>query len=292
MNIAILSRSESLYSTQSLLKAGELNHHDIEVIDPAFCNLMIENNKPILQYHDQIIDDLDAIIPRIGASNTYRGASIVRHFESMGVFSIACSQGIINSRDKWACFQILAQKGIAMPKTTLGSHPYLEDFVKDFGNKPVIIKILEGTHGQGVILCENYKNALATAQTLQSANVKFVIQEFIAESQGTDIRAIVIDGQVVAAMKRQSKDGEFRSNLHQGGSASAIELSNTEKQLAVATAKALDLQLCGVDILSSKRGPLVLEVNSTPGLEGIETATGVDVSAKIIQCIERHKQAI
>ena len=292
MNIAILSRSESLYSTQSLLKAGELNHHDIEVIDPAFCNLMIENNKPILQYHDQIIDDLDAIIPRIGASNTYRGASIVRHFESMGVFSIACSQGIINSRDKWACFQILAQKGIAMPKTTLGSQPYLEDFVKDFGNKPVIIKILEGTHGQGVILCENYKNALATAQTLQSANVKFVIQEFIAESQGTDIRAIVIDGQVVAAMKRQSKDGEFRSNLHQGGSASAIELSNTEKQLAVATAKALDLQLCGVDILSSKRGPLVLEVNSTPGLEGIETATGVDVSAKIIQCIERHKQAI
>ena len=216
----------------------------------------------------------------------------MRHFESMGVFSIACSQGIINSRDKWACFQILAQKGIAMPKTTLGSQPYLEDFVKDFGNKPVIIKILEGTHGQGVILCENYKNALATAQTLQSANVKFVIQEFIAESQGTDIRAIVIDGQVVAAMKRQSKDGEFRSNLHQGGSASAIELSNTEKQLAVATAKALDLQLCGVDILSSKRGPLVLEVNSTPGLEGIETATGVDVSTKIIQCIERHKQAI
>ena len=292
MNIAILSRAEQLYSTQSLLKAGELNHHDIEVIDPAFCNLMIENNKPILQYHDQIIDDLDAIIPRIGASNTYRGASIVRHFESMGVFSIASSQGIINSRDKWTCFQILAQKGIAMPKTTLGAHPYLEDFVKDFGNKPVIIKILEGTHGQGVILCENYKNALATAQTLQVAGVKFVMQEFIAESQGTDIRAIVIDGQVVAAMKRQSKDGEFRSNLHQGGSASAIELSNTEKQLAVATAKALDLQLCGVDILSSKRGPLVLEVNSTPGLEGIETATGVDVSTKIIQCIERHKQAI
>ena len=292
MNIAILSRAEQLYSTQSLLKAGELNHHDIEVIDPAFCNLMIENNKPILQYHDQIIDDLDAIIPRIGASNTYRGASIVRHFESMGVFSIASSQGIINSRDKWTCFQILAQKGIAMPKTTLGAHPYLEDFVKDFGNKPVIIKILEGTHGQGVILCENYKNALATAQTLQVAGVKFVMQEFIAESQGTDIRAIVVDGQVVAAMKRQSKDGEFRSNLHQGGSASAIELSNTEKQLAVATAKALDLQLCGVDILSSKRGPLVLEVNSTPGLEGIETATGVDVSTKIIQCIERHKQAI
>ena len=290
MNIAILSRAEQLYSTQSLLKAGEIQNHDIEIIDPTYCNLMIVNNKAVLQYHDQIIDDLDAIIPRIGASNTYRGSSIVRHFESMGVFSIASSQGIINSRDKWTCFQILAQKGIAMPKTILGSYPYLEAFVKDFGNKPIVIKILEGTHGQGVILCENYKNALATAQTLQWANVKFVMQEFIAEAQGTDIRAIVIDGQVVASIKRQSKDGEFRSNLHQGGSASAIELSNTEKQLAVATAKALDLQLCGVDILSSKRGPLVLEVNSTPGLEGIETITGIDVSGKIIAFIEQQKK--
>ena len=200
MNIAILSRAEQLYSTQSLLKAGEIQNHDIEIIDPTYCNLMIVNNKAVLQYHDQIIDDLDAIIPRIGASNTYRGSSIVRHFESMGVFSIASSQGIINSRDKWTCFQILAQKGIAMPKTILGSYPYLEAFVKDFGNKPIVIKILEGTHGQGVILCENYKNALATAQTLQSANVKFVMQEFIAEAQGTDIRAIVIDGQVVASI--------------------------------------------------------------------------------------------
>ena len=290
MNIAILSRAEQLYSTQSLLKAGEIQNHDIEIIDPTYCNLMIVNNKAVLQYHDQIIDDLDAIIPRIGASNTYRGSSIVRHFESMGVFSVASSQGIINSRDKWTCFQILAQKGIAMPKTILGSYPYLEAFVKDFGNKPIVIKILEGTHGQGVILCENYKNALATAQTLQSANVKFVMQEFIAEAQGADIRAIVIDGQVVASIKRQSKDGEFRSNLHQGGSASAIELSNTEKQLAVATAKALDLQLCGVDILSSKRGPLVLEVNSTPGLEGVETTTGINVSGKIIAFIEQQKK--
>ena len=160
MNIAILSRAELLYSTQSLLKAGEAKDHDIEVIDPAFCNLMIQNNKPIVQYHDQIVDDLDAIIPRIGASNTYQGASIVRHFESMGVYSVACSQGIIDSRDKWTCFQILAGAGIPMPKTTLGSEQYLSSFVKDFGNNPVIIKILEGTHGQGVILCESFKNAL------------------------------------------------------------------------------------------------------------------------------------
>ena len=243
-----------------------------------------------MQYHDQIIDDLDAIIPRIGASNTYRGASIVRHFEAMGVFSIASSKGIVTSRDKWTCFQILAQKGIAMPKTTLGSSPYLDAFVKDFGDHPIIIKILEGTHGQGVILCENYKNALATAQTLQSAKVKFVMQEFIAEAQGTDIRAFVIDRQVVAAIKRTSKNGDFRSNLHQGGSAKSIQLSNTEKQLAVAAAKALDLSVCGVDMLASKRGPLVLEVNSTPGLEGIETATGLNISGKIITFIEQQKK--
>lgn len=290
MNIAILSRAEQLYSTQSLLKAGEVQNHDIEIIDPAYCNLMIVNNKAVLQYHDQIIDDLDAIIPRIGASNTYSGASIVRHFESMGVFSIASSQGIINSRDKWTCFQILAQKGIAIPKTTLGTHPYLKDFVKDFGDKPIIIKMLEGTHGQGVILCENFKNALATAQTLQVAGVKFVMQEFIEESQGIDIRAFVVAGEVVASIKRQSKDGDFRSNLHQGGSASVIQLSQPEKQLAVASAKALGLHVCGVDILSSKRGPLVLEVNSTPGLEGIETATGVNVSGKIIAFIEQQKK--
>ena len=283
-------KRQQLYSTQSLLKAAEVQNHDIEIIDPTYCNLMIVNNSAVVQYHDQIIDDLDAIIPRIGASNTYRGASIVRHFEAMGVFSIASSQGIINSRDKWTCFQILAQKGIAMPKTTLGSALYLEAFVKDFKDQPIIIKMLEGTHGQGVILCENFKNALATAQTLQVAGVKFVMQEFIAEAQGTDIRAFVVDGQVVASIKRQSKDGDFRSNLHQGGSASGIQLSPIEKQLAVATAKALDLQVCGVDILSSKRGPLVLEVNSTPGLEGIQTATGVNVSGKIIAFIEQQKK--
>lgn len=289
MNIAILSRGEHLYSTQSLLKAGEAQNHDIEVIDPAFCNVMIENNKAILQYHDQIIDDLDAIIPRIGASNTYRGTSIVRHFEAMGVFSIASSKGIINSRDKWTCFQILAKSGIPMPKTTLGSYQYLEAFLKDFGEGPVIIKILEGTHGQGVILCENFKNALSTVETLQTARVKFVMQEFIAESQGTDLRAIVVDGQVVAAMKRQSKEGDFRSNLHRGGSATTLQLSRAEKEVAVAAAKTLGLHVCGVDILASNRGPLVLEVNSTPGLEGIETTTGIDISKRIIQFIEQKK---
>lgn len=290
MNIAILSRGENLYSTQSILKAGEANNHKIEVIDPTFCNLMIENNKPIVQYHDEIIDDLHAIIPRIGASNTYYGTALTRHFEAMGVFTIASSQGILQSRDKWTSFQILSKAGIPMPKTTLGMPYYIEAFLKDFGEKPVIIKLIEGTHGQGVILCNDYKNALSTVETLQTAKVKFIMQEFIAESKGTDVRAIIVDGQVVAAMKRESKSDDFRSNLHRGGFATKIELTTEEKNIAIAAAKALHLGVCGVDILRSKRGALVLEVNSTPGLEGIETTTKASVSKNIIEFIERNKQ--
>ena len=290
MNIAVLSRGEHLYSTQSLIKAGEALNHNMEVIDPTFCNVMIENGHPILQYHDEIVDDIDAIIPRIGASNTYYGTSIVRHFEAMNVATIAGSRGILNSRDKWTSFQILAKSGIPVPKTTLGGHFYLDAFLKDFGEGAVIIKILEGTHGQGVILCESYKNALSTVETLQTARVKFVMQEYISESKGADIRAIVVDGKVVASMRRQAAKGDFRSNLHRGGNAQNITLSDAEKTVAIAAAKAMNLTVCGVDILQSKRGPLVLEINSTPGLEGIETTTGIDVSKKIITCLETLKK--
>jgi ribosomal protein S6--L-glutamate ligase len=286
MNIAVLTRGEHLYSTQSLIRAGEARNHSMEVIDPTFCNIMIENGKPILQYHDEIVDDVSAIIPRIGASNTYYGTSLVRQFEAMGVATIAESSAILNSRDKWTSFQILAQAGIPVPKTTLGGHYYLDAFLKNFGQGPVIIKILEGTHGQGVILCESYKNALATVETLQTANVKFVMQEYIAESKGADIRALVVNGAVVASMKRQAAKEDFRSNLHSGGKAENIILSNAEISLAINAAKALNLTVCGVDILQSKRGPLVLEINSTPGLEGIETTTGINISTEIIKCIE------
>lgn len=286
MNIAVLSRGEHLYSTQSLIKAGEALNHNMEVIDPTFCNVMIENGHPILQYHDEIVDDIDAIIPRIGASNTYYGTSIVRHFEAMNVATIAGSRGILDSRDKWTSFQILAKSGIPVPKTTLGGHYYLDAFLKDFGEGAVIIKILEGTHGQGVILCESYKNALSTVETLQTARVKFVMQEYISESKGADIRAIIVDGKVVASMRRQAAKGDFRSNLHRGGNAQNITLSDAEKTVAIAAAKAMNLTVCGVDILQSKRGPLVLEINSTPGLEGIETTTGIDVSKKIIKYLE------
>lgn len=287
MNIAILSRGEHLYSTQSILNAGEARNHNIEVIDPTFCNVMIQNKKAIVQFHDEIIDDLQAIIPRVGAANTYYGTSVVRHFEAMNVFSIASSEGILQSRDKWTCFQILASAGIPMPKTTLGSAYYVVDFLKDFGNGPVIIKLVSGTHGSGVILCDTYNNALSTVETLQTTDTKFMMQEYIAESKGADIRIFVVDGEVVAAMKRQAAAGDFRSNLHRGGAGVAVKLSDEEKNLAIKAANVLNLGVCGVDILQSKRGPLVLEVNSTPGLEGIETVTGIDVARKIIQYIEK-----
>jgi len=290
MNIAVLSRGETLYSTQSLLKAGEALNHSIEVIDPTYCNVFIEDDKALLQYHDKLIDDLDAIIPRIGASNTYYGTSLVRHFEAMEVFSVVSSEGIRISRDKWASFQIMAKAGVPLPKTTLVSQYYAEDFLRDFGQGPVIIKLLEGTHGTGVILCESYKNALATLETLRSTRSRFLLQEYIEESKGADLRVIVVGGSIVASMRRQAKEGDFRSNLHRGGSSEAIKLSEAEKNAALRAAKSLNLGVCGVDILQSKRGPLVLEVNSTPGLEGVENTTGIDVSKHIIEYLERHKR--
>jgi len=239
MNIAILSRGELLYSTQSLVEATEKRNHHVEVIDPTYCNVLIEKGKVLLQYHGDIIDDIDAIIPRIGSSNTFYGTSLVRHFEAMNVYTTASSMGIVQSRDKWTSFQLMAKAGIPLPKTTLGSPAYLKDFLKDFGTGKVIVKILEGTHGAGVILCDNYTNALSTVETLQELNTRFVMQEFIAESKGSDIRAIVVGDEVVAAMKRFSKPGDFRSNLHQGGSAEAYKLSEKEKEIAINAAKTL-----------------------------------------------------
>ena len=290
MNIAILSRGEQLYSTQSLLKAGLVRDHNMEVLDPSYCTMAIEDGKSVLYYYNELVDDLDAVIPRIGASNTYFGSSLVRHFQSMGVFCVVEAEPILQSRNKWTCFQILSEANIPIPKTILGNGPDIEAMLSKFGTPPVIIKILQGTHGQGVILAETYTSAFSTIETLQTSKVRFIIQEFIEESNGADLRVIVIDGVVVAAMKRQSKEGEFRSNLHRGGSSNVINLSHQEENLALQTAKALRLGVCGVDILQSKNGPLILEANSTPGLEGIETTTGVNISEKIIRYIERNKR--
>lgn len=288
MNIAILSRGETLYSTKSLLHAASARNHNVEVLDPTYCNLEIENGKAVLYYEGDFIDDLDAIIPRIGASNTFYGTSVVRHFEAMGVFTVVSSLGITNSRDKWTCFQVLAKHQIPMPRTIFASFYDFEEQLNTFRGKPIIIKLLEGTHGEGVILTESPQNALATVETLNAAGVKFLLQEYIEEVKGSDVRAIVVDGVVVAAMKRKSKAGDFRSNLHRGGSSEIIELSTAEEKLAIKAAKAMGLGFCGVDILQSKNGPLVLEINSTPGLEGIENTSGKNVSKSVIGYIERN----
>ena len=290
MNIAILSRGEALYSTKSLLSAGEARNHTMEVLDPSYCNLAVENGKAVLYFQDELIDDIHAIIPRIGASNTYFGTNVVRHFEAMGVFTVVSSEGITNSRDKWTCFQILAKNQIPVPKTVYASFFEFEEQLKTFEGKPIIIKLLEGTHGEGVILSESPQNALATIETLNAAGVKFILQESIEEANGADIRAIVVDGVVVAAMKRKCKVGDFRSNLHRGGTSESITLSSTEEKTAIKAAKAIGLGFCGVDILQSKNGPLVLEINSTPGLEGVENTSGKNVSKSVIGFIERNRK--
>ncbi|MCW8980970.1 MAG: RimK family alpha-L-glutamate ligase [Altibacter sp.] len=290
MNIAILSRGGNLYSTKSLIRAGEARNHTMEVLDPDLFQLSVEEGNAMLLYDDEPIDDLHAVIPRIGASNTYYGSSLVRQFEAMGIFTVVAAESILQSRDKWTSFQILSKAGVAVPKTVLVNSINFESQLNCFQNEPIIIKLLEGTHGHGVILAENAHTALATIETLHTTGVKFLLQEFIAESKGADVRAIVVDGVVVASMKRQCREGDFRSNLHRGGSSEVIKLTYEEEHLALRAAKALRLGVCGVDILQSRRGPLVLEVNSTPGLEGIETTTGKNISKSIIGYIERNKR--
>lgn len=291
MNIAILSKGETLYSTQSLLKAGAKRKHVMEVLDPSHCSLSIENGKSIVRFHDEIVDDLDAIIPRIGASNTYYGATLVRHFNAMNVFSVVSAEAILQTRDKWTCSQLLSRFNVPIPKTILGSSSNLEYLLSNFKDQPVIIKILEGTHGNGVILADTYLSALSTIETLKTAGVKFLLQEYIEESNGTDLRVIVVNGKIASAMKRQSKEGDFRSNLHRGGSSVKINLTDEEENIALRAARAMKLGVCGIDILQSSRGPLVLEINSSPGLEGIEKTTDVDISEKIISYIERNKRS-
>lgn len=290
MNIAILSRGAQLYSTKSLVRAAENRNHRVWVIDPTNCTLRINQGKPMVLYQGESLDDLHAIIPRIGASNTYFGSSVVRQFEAMGIFSTVSSEAIITSRDKWTSFQLLAKAEVATPTTILGLSNNPEDLLDELDSYPIIIKLLKGTHGQGVILAESKQSALSTLETLDSLGSRYLIQEYIQESSGTDIRAIVVDGVVVAAMKRQSKEGDFRSNLHRGGTATPLILDYKAEALALRAAKILGLGACGVDILQAERGPLVLEVNSTPGLEGIETTTGKNVARSIIGYIERNKR--
>ncbi|WP_406685509.1 30S ribosomal protein S6--L-glutamate ligase [Seonamhaeicola sp. MEBiC1930] len=290
MNIVILSRNANLYSTARLVKEGENRGHDMEVIDPLKCDLIIEKEKPTIYYKDRYLDYVDAIIPRIGASVTFFGCAVVRQFEMMNVFTSATSDAIIRSRDKLRSFQRLSKAGIGMPKTVFTNYSRdIDQVLSHVGGTPVIIKLLEGTQGLGVVLAESRNAAESVLEAFNDLQARALVQEYIAEAKGADLRALIVDGHVVGAMKRQGKEGEFRSNLHRGGSAEIVKLSEAEIKVAMKASKALKLPVCGVDMLQSARGPLLLEVNSTPGLEGIETATGKNIARNIITYIERNR---
>ncbi len=291
MNIVILSRNENLYSTRRLIEEGEKRNHDIEVIDPLKCDLIIEKEKPTIYYKDRYLDYVDAVIPRIGASVTFFGCAVVRQFEMMNIFTTVTSDAIIRSRDKLRSFQRLSKSGVGMPKTVFTNYSRdVEEVIAHVGGTPVIIKLLEGTQGLGVVLAETKNAAESVLEAFNGLQARVIVQEYIEEANGADLRALIVDGQVVGAMKRQGKEGEFRSNLHRGGSANYVKLTEPELKLAIKAAHALKLPVCGVDMLESKRGPLILEVNSTPGIEGIETATQKNIARAIITYIERSRK--
>lgn len=289
MNIVILSRNSNLYSTNRLVEEGEKRGHDIEVIDPLKCDLIIEKEKPTIYYKDRYLDYVDAIIPRIGSSVTFYGSAVVRQFEMMHVFTTVSSDAIIRSRDKLRSFQRLSRAGIGMPKTVFTNYSRdVEEVISHVGGTPVIIKLLEGTQGLGVVLAESKNAAESVLEAFNGLQARVIVQEYIKEAKGADLRALIVDNQVIGAMKRQGKEGEFRSNLHRGGRADYVKLTVEELKAALRAAKALKLPVCGVDMLESDRGPLVLEVNSTPGLEGIEKATEKNIARAIITYIERN----
>jgi ribosomal protein S6--L-glutamate ligase len=290
MNIAILSRDPKLYSTRRLKEAGEKRGHKVEIIDHMKCVLLIEKKNPMVYYNGRKLDYFDAIIPRIGASVTFYGAAVVRQFEMMKVFTAVESQALIRSRDKLRCLQILSRAGLGLPKTIFMDYTKdTEGIIEAVGGAPVVIKLLEGTQGLGVVLAENKKAAQSVIEAFHGVKTRIIVQEFIKESKGADVRAFVVNGEVVGSMRRQAtKEGEFRSNLHRGGIATVVKLNRHEKHAAIEAAKKMGLGVAGVDMLPSKRGPLIVEVNSSPGLEGIEGATKVDIAGKIYQYIEKH----
>ena len=290
MKIAILSRNKNLYSTKRLIEAAEQRGHEVLVLDHMKCVLVIEQGRPHIYYNGKEVTDVNAVIPRIGASATFYGTAVVRQFEMMKIFTAVESQALVRSRDKLRSLQILARAGIAMPKSAFANEPKdIESVIASIGGAPCVVKLLEGTQGIGVILAENDKAAKSVIEAFLKLDANMLVQEYIKESKGADIRVFVVDGQIVGAMKRQAKEGEFRSNLHRGGTASLIQLSDEERATAIKSAKKLGLGIAGVDLLQSNRGPLVMEVNSSPGLEGIEGATGIDIASKIIEYVERNE---
>jgi ribosomal protein S6--L-glutamate ligase len=289
MKIGLLSRNANLYSTNRLKEAAEERGHEVRVIDYLRCVMDITSHKPAIRYAGQELEGYDAIIPRIGATHTFYGTAVVRQFEMMSVFPTNESQGISRSRDKLRSLQLLSRNGIGLPVTGIAhSTKDIDGLIELVGGAPLIVKLIEGTQGVGVVLAETKKAAESVIAAFRQLDANILVQEFIKEAKGADIRAIVIGGRVVASMRRQGAPGEFRSNLHQGGYAEKIKLTPEERSTAVRAAKTMGLNVCGVDLLRSNHGPVVMEVNSSPGLEGIENTTGIDVAGKVIEFIEKN----
>ncbi|SDL59100.1 30S ribosomal protein S6--L-glutamate ligase [Aliiruegeria lutimaris] len=289
MKIAMLSRNPDLYSHRRLKEAAEARGHEFEVINTTRCYMNIASRRPEIYYNGELLPEYDAVIPRIGASVTFYGMAVVRQFEMMGVYCLNKSIAIGRSRDKLRSMQLMAREGIGLPVTTFAYDPkQTEEVVQLAGGAPLVIKLLEGTQGVGVVLADSDRSARSVIEAFRGAKINIMAQEFIKEAKGTDIRAFVIGGRVVAAMKRSGAEGEFRSNLHRGGSAQVAKISPEERSTAIRAAKTMGLSVCGVDMLRSNHGPVVMEVNSSPGIEGIEKATEKDVATMIIEHIEKN----
>lgn len=286
LKIAILSRNKKLYSTQRLIEAIQVKGHEAVVLDHLKCDIVIEKDEPSIFYVGEKIKDIDAVIPRIGASVTFYGAAVVRQFEMMKIVTAVESQSLVRSRDKLRSLQILARSGVGLPKTVFTNYSKeVKKIIESVGGAPLIVKLLEGTQGYGVVLAPTKKAAESIIEAFHSMKARIIVQEYIEEAKGADLRAFIVNGKVVGAMKRQGKEGEFRSNLHQGGSGKLIKLNKQEREVALTAAKSMGLSIAGVDMLQSERGPLVLEVNSSPGLEGIEKATKKDIAGIIVDYI-------
>jgi ribosomal protein S6--L-glutamate ligase len=289
MRIVILSRNRNLYSTRRLREAGKGRGHEMMVIDPLRCYMNIASFRPSVHYNGETLESVDAVIPRIGASITFYGTAVVRQFEMMGVFTLNESVAISRARDKLRSLQLLSRRGVGLPVTGFASSPGdTTDLLNLAGGAPVVVKLLQGTQGKGVVLAETRKAAESVIDAFRGLSAHFLVQEYVKEAGGSDIRCFVVGDKVVAAMKRQAPEGEFRSNLHRGGSAHVVRITPEERSTAVRAARIVGLNVSGVDILRSSRGPLVIEVNSSPGLQGIESATGKDVAGLIIEYIEKN----
>lgn len=290
MIIGILATNAELYSHKRLREAGEEAGHEIHIINPLYCYMNVATSCPRIHYRGgEPLPHFDAVIPRIGASNTFYGTAVLRHLETMGIYTLNESIAIARSRDKFRSLQLLSRKGIPMPLTGFAQSPdNTEDLIRMVGGAPLVIKLLEGTQGKGVVLADSHQSAVSIINAFKEMHANILVQEFIQESCGTDIRCLVIGDKVVAAIKRQAKPGEFRANVHQGGKALKVKLTPQERNIAIAAAKTMGLKVAGVDLLRSNNGPLVLEINSSPGLEGIEKATQINIASKVIQYIEKH----